>query len=234
MLVKFKDFKLNELSSKIYNSAGQKLRKLGHEKRADNLMYWSLISETRHLGTFNMAGDLVYKTITNRRTKEIEDVIEIEPNSNSSSRIFKKSPISCHFVGILGYPEEFMIEEFYEGKSTNIYLMVYFANEDYGENFCSFAIDTEVEWIDDNKFKLVDKPLSIEASGENFDGMLKFSDRTSANKFKRLMDEKSLEEYIEGFQYLREIFRFYSDSENWELYLSKLKNIPINQLFVSK
>lgn len=49
---------------------------------------------------------------------------------------------------------------------------------------------------------------------EDVKGVMKFSDRRKSNKFKRdIINEEVLWKYVEGFDNLKDMFRFYSEAD---------------------
>lgn len=96
------------------------------------------------------------------------------------------------------------------------------------ETFEMFMISISLDWISDEEFKLSDKNISLY---EMENGIIKFSDRKSAMKFKNIFDKKTVNKRISGFDELRNFFMEFSSAEELYKLFDKIKSISTNDLY---
>jgi hypothetical protein len=237
MIKKFDEFKINELKWSTYRSAAEKLKKLGgrHKDRAKDLTRHTYIMGGRHLGLFNVNCDIVRKLSMNYITRQHEKmnfvVLSDRKDAGLNEEILKQAPLPVYITGSMwvNVKESFSDDDLVSCSGLDFMFFAIPEDESIEDTFEMFMLTIPIKWISDEQFVLSDHPNSF---FEMDLGIVKFSDRKSAIKFRnQLLSQENLKDHLDGYQNLREFFMEFSQADQWEKLFEKMKKININQLY---
>lgn len=237
MIKKFDEFQVNELKFQTYYDAASKLRRKGriHCDRADKIQKHAYDSLGKHLGAFNMNYDIIEKVAKNYLKKIDEPMLFIKNTKEEPTRLtslqkaettIQKAPSPTYITGALA---PFLEEE--PQTYDEIVFMIFGipVHPGYKEATDFFGISIPIEWNNDT-FSVKKGAARLVDVGEN--GIVKFSDRKSAIKFKtKFLEPNNFKKMCDEIDSLREFFMEHSEATEWDNLLSELRNINTNDLY---
>lgn len=245
MVKKFTDFISEELKPSTYYKAASMLRQLGgkHISRAKDLEDWIIKKRAKEYGEYKININVV-ETISRDKTNQDKKTIDYWPlskpvidNNYGNNRIIKKGPLSSAYTGfdIFDPLDEYTREDMH--NLTDIWINFSFKPlEDDTDVFVNpytiscFTIKVSVSWKKENEshFMVVDG-IELVSAPNDFESKILFSERKDALKFKRTVLNNLNKE--KNYDYIRQFFLEFSDSEQLEKITSLIKEIPINKLY---
>ena len=232
-----------ELNWQIYDKAARKLKTLGHTDRSDQMDAWNAIKTHYQLGHFNFAANIVEHDMTHWKTKAVTKV-PIIAEDTTKEKILIPGPVPAY----LSYCTTFDIDEYLssyteEGDELDICMLFAFFAADiekpsnkikilYNDRFGSFQIGVKAH-IQDGEIKIKERSAYLEQGhgAGDFEGLLKFSDRKSAMKFKQLIHPNKIGEIWDEMKDGRKVFMERSTEVEWLKLLNEIHSIPISQLY---
>lgn len=240
MIKRFSEFSINELKSDTYRRAATQLRKMGgtHRDRAKNLYRHSYIIDSKEFGTFNLNLNITQKLHMNYITK-VEELMYFVKRPDSQldvkrgEKIVENSPISSYITNLaFNDPKDaFSQEEMQDCTTLDFMFFAMPVDEKIEEPIELFMLAVPIIWTSDEEFELSDAAVEIWSMDL---GIVKFSDRKSANNFKnKCLSQEGLKKL--GGSYftnaIREFFMEYSSATELEKFYQKIKQIPTNSLY---
>ena len=221
MIKKFNEFSVNELKTTTYLSAANKLKKLGHQKRASELSFWAHNKDSYKFGTFSIKAD-VWNNKYGNFIAPISDR-EIYNEAKYGEKIKQEGPIDVY----INFDSN---KDFYydDPEFDAIWISVYGTSKEHNVTDALFTIVFKVKHVDDGSFVLTGETFIDPTFSSQHEGKILFDDRGSANRFKINFLNENFPKYVDG---LREIFLELSTPEEYQKMLNLLSEISVNQLY---